>query len=392
MVDAHNTKISFGVLFMLHGLSFVMTIPFWAFTVASACLAIHIGAVACIVQSSDGSSSGSGGNEVESMSRHDVYMFPVAAACSLTGLYLAFKFLDAYWVNLVLRSYFIFLGTFGLAATFRMAMESLNLGFVTSMFGCHLFDFNIMSIPIIWRLFKSDEKEDSKPGESDDIVAVCLGDIPIFIMSVAAAVIYLQTHHWALNNLFGLAFSIQGLKYIDVGSFKNAAILLTLLFFYDIFFVFGTEIMVKVAMSFEAPIKLLFPRGDGKKAMLGLGDIVLPGLLISLMIKFDVSTHLNKHEKSGTVVEGKDMVAHVRRAPLVYFWASVIAYALSLCFTLVINIVFKHPQPALLYLVPGCLISCLCTAVVRGEFKELWNFSTENEEESGEEVTEKKDK
>lgn len=35
--------------------------------------------------------------------------------------------------------------------------------------------------------------------------------------------------------------------------------MLTALFFYDIFFVFGTDVMLTVAKSIDAPIKLLFP-------------------------------------------------------------------------------------------------------------------------------------
>ena len=55
------------------------------------------------------------------------------------------------------------------------------------------------------------------------------------------------------------------------------------LFFYDIFWVFGTEVMVSVATQFDAPIKLLFPRNifdlpNSKMTMLGLGDIVIPGM------------------------------------------------------------------------------------------------------------------
>lgn len=52
------------------------------------------------------------------------------------------------------------------------------------------------------------------------------------------------------------------------------------LFVYDVFWVFGTEVMVTVAKKFDAPIKLLFPRGgESPPAMLGLGDIVVPGPL-----------------------------------------------------------------------------------------------------------------
>ena len=45
-------------------------------------------------------------------------------------------------------------------------------------------------------------------------------------------------------------------------SCRAGALLLTGLFFYDIFWVFGTPVMVSVAKSLDAPIKLLFPRPD----------------------------------------------------------------------------------------------------------------------------------
>ena len=63
------------------------------------------------------------------------------------------------------------------------------------------------------------------------------------------------------------------------------------LFFYDIFWVFGTDklltgdsVMVTVAKSLDAPIKLLFPKTLAAEklefSILGLGDIVIPGILV----------------------------------------------------------------------------------------------------------------
>lgn len=62
------------------------------------------------------------------------------------------------------------------------------------------------------------------------------------------------------------------------------------LFFYDIFWVYGTDVMVTVAKSFDAPIKLLFPYNweENKKSMLGLGDIVIPGVFVALALKYDI--------------------------------------------------------------------------------------------------------
>jgi minor histocompatibility antigen H13 len=56
---------------------------------------------------------------------------------------------------------------------------------------------------------------------------------------------------------------------------------------------------VTVAKSFDAPIKLLFPRyvenatQGTPMAMLGLGDIVIPGIFIALILRYDF-----KHKNS----------------------------------------------------------------------------------------------
>ena len=82
-----------------------------------------------------------------------------------------------------------------------------------------------------------------------------------------------------------------------IGNFKNGFILLVLLFFYDIFFVFGTDVMLTVAKGIDAPIKLMFPKDySGEKpqyAILGLGDIVIPGIFVSLCLRFDFLKSLN---------------------------------------------------------------------------------------------------
>ena len=42
--------------------------------------------------------------------------------------------------------------------------------------------------------------------------------------------------------------------------------------------------------------------------------------------------------------------------------------------TVVVMLVFNHGQPALLYLVPGCILSVLITSFLKGEFDTMWNF------------------
>jgi len=100
-----------------------------------------------------------------------------------------------------------------------------------------------------------------------------------------------------------------------LGNFTTGFILLSLLFFYDIFFVFGTDVMLTVAKSIDAPIKLLFPKNwnavPPEFSLLGLGDIVIPGLFVSLCLRYDVIKSMNI-EEIGNLIQrdrGDDAVA-----------------------------------------------------------------------------------
>ena len=146
------------------------------------------------------------------------------------------------------------------------------------------------------------------------------------------------------------------------------------LFVYDVFWVFGTEVMVSVAKGLNAPIKILFPKAlgtlSGEKipmSMLGLGDIVIPGIFVALMLRFDAA----KVPGGGA--------RH-------YFYSNLAAYTLGLCATVGVMHFFDHAQPALLYLVPACIFSSLGVASVKGQLTELLNFSVEKAEEAKGEI------
>ncbi len=102
--------------------------------------------------------------------------------------------------------------------------------------------------------------------------------------------------------MFGLAFAVNGVELLHLNNIVTGCILLGGLFVYDVFWVFGTDVMVTVAKSFEAPIKLVFPQDFLEKgvygthfAMLGLGDIVIPGIFIALLLRFDVRFVIKKY-------------------------------------------------------------------------------------------------
>lgn len=116
------------------------------------------------------------------------------------------------------------------------------------------------------------------------------------------ALLYIYTNHWTLNNVLGITFTVTGVAMLKITNFKTSFILLWILFFYDIFWVFFSDVMVTVAKNFDVPIKLIFITPD-KKSILGLGDMVLPGILVSLALKFDVDNCLarfNQKKEKGT--------------------------------------------------------------------------------------------
>ena len=150
---------------------------------------------------------------------------------------------------------------------------------------------------------------------------------------------------------------MSAIQLMSLGTFQTGAILLGGLFFYDIFWVFGTNVMVSVAKNLEAPIKVLFPTDfleagifGTQHSMLGLGDIVIPGILIALLARFDYSLGNGKRT---------------------YFNIGLFSYVLGLFITMVVMNVFKHAQPALLYLVPTCLIIPFVAACINGDRAKL---------------------
>jgi len=193
-----------------------------------------------------------------------------------------------------------------------------------------------------------------------------------FMWTSIVGISHLYRRHWISNNLIGIAFSIYGIENLHLASFKAGLLLLSGLFVYDVFWVFGTDVMTTVAKTIDAPILLQFPQDllrngwldANKYGMLGLGDIVIPGIFVALLYRFDHYIGSKKSEKE--------------RKSRFYFYAVVIGYMIGLLVTMGVMHYFKSAQPALLYLVPACIIIPLFLALIRGEFRELWNYSEEH--------------
>ncbi|KAM5176264.1 minor histocompatibility antigen H13 isoform 4-T4 [Callospermophilus lateralis] len=202
----------------------------------------------------------------ETITSRDAARFPIIASCTLLGLYLFFKIFSQEYINLLLSMYFFVLGILALSHTISPFM---NKFFPAS--------FPNRQFQLLFTQGSGENKEEIVNYEFDTKDLVCLG------LSSIVGVWYLLRKHWIANNLFGLAFSLNGVELLHLNNVSTGCILLGGLFIYDVFWVFGTNVMVTVAKSFEAPIKLVFPQDLLEKgleadnfAMLGLGDIVIP--------------------------------------------------------------------------------------------------------------------
>merc|ERR1712232_237684 len=112
--------------------------------------------------------------------------------------------------------------------------------------------------------------------------------------------------------------------------------------------------MASVAERVDLPIKIELPllkQTDPMKpcVLLGLGDMIIPGLFISFLRRFDKNNFISA-----------------------YFPCGIASYALALTICSIMLWVFQVAQPALLYISPGLLIPSIYLAYHRNEHNELW--------------------
>ena len=387
MLTTHKSNyISIGILLILTFIRPFVPIHPAFMTAISTCLLVYVGCTfSTKICAMDGEKKKEG---IETMQQKDAWLFPVIGSGVLLGLYLLFKFFNDKYLNVLLHIYFTLLGSFSIG---QLIEEKINKKEPFSTFEKQ----DLFSIPKI-------------PYFNPEGSKITKLNIVTFAFGLIIGLIYFLKRNWILNNLLGMAFSIFGIENLMLGEYKVGLILLSLLFFYDIFWVFYTPVMVSVAKNIEGPVKLMFPKLQdaidkikrekpdeyaGKAYdprefnMIGLGDIVIPGVYVALMLRFDIYLFKKaKKEISKFEFSFKNMK---------YFFVTFTFYNLGIIITLCSMYFFNHAQPALLYLVPCTLFSSTLTALQAKEINELWKFNEEKldkeEDDDDDEVITKKE-
>ena len=127
--------------------------------------------------------------------------------------------------------------------------------------------------------------------------------------------------------------------------------------------------------------------------MLGLGDIVIPGIFIALMLRYDYFHHKSRQSATTTATATKPATAAVRGKPHLhlqstaatapsvvpqstpFFDVVLVSYFIGLSVTVAVMYYFKAAQPALLYLVPACLGSSVGVAWYHGEVMQMFKYT-----------------
>ncbi|XP_059282705.1 signal peptide peptidase-like 5 [Lycium ferocissimum] len=210
---------------------------------------------------------------------------------------------------------------------------------------------------------------------------VTILSIVVLVLCVGFAIFWAlnrkESYSWIGQDILGIALMITVLQLAQLPNIKVATVLLCCAFVYDIFWVFLSptifhdSVMISVAKGNNAggetiPMLIRVPKlTDPYKSfdMLGFGDILFPGLLICFAYRFDEAR--NKGSLNG------------------YFLWLMIGYGTGLGFAyLAMYLMNGHGQPALLYLVPCTLGTCVVLGAVRHELKDLWNNSDDTEQKA----------
>ncbi|GAB4834171.1 Signal peptide peptidase-like 3 [Ancistrocladus abbreviatus] len=211
--------------------------------------------------------------------------------------------------------------------------------------------------------------------------------LSVLLFCVAFAVSWAVTrrasYSWVGQDVLGICFMISVLQIVRLPNIKVATVLLCCAFVYDIFwvflspYIFKQSVMITVARGDKAggeaiPMLLRFPRFLDPWSgfdMIGFGDIIFPGLLISFSRRFDK--------------------ANKKRLANGYFLWLAIGYGVGLFLTyLALYLMNGHGQPALLYLVPCTLGTTVVLGFLRRELKDLWdsNMNSDSSRQPSEEA------
>ena len=190
------------------------------------------------------------------------------------------------------------------------------------------------------------------------------------IISGITILFYFITRHWILNNIICFCFSFTIMSIFILKSFILSFLFLFAYFIYDTFWVFYSEkifndnVMDVAATSIQIPIKIempiLFSNNPVNNCMLlGLGDIILPGIVIKYCRRFDL-------------IRQKNNLFNTASKEFSFYSYNLFLYFISVLIAMIMMFGFNHSQPVLFYISPIFIIGLMGKAYYNKCFLDFW--------------------
>ena len=311
------------------------------------------------------SGGGSGGN---SKSQVPLYL---CMFVTMSSILLIVFFFRAYFIGFI-----IFMFSVGGSLSLSRVIQSIVYTYAP-----HLFDKKVT-----YTLLREEEFRVMSWGFS--LVCLCIG---ISWFSYRG-----ETWNVVMHDIFSACICIGVLHQLYVPNMRVMAIVYSVGIMYDVFWtfitpaIFGSSVMVQVATGesnaetcmdigvilplsrttnvFKSlPFLLEMPRpcddwSCARSSVVGLGDILIPGLMLVFCAKIKASSDRIKISSSNRYVFGN-----------VYFFTAVLAYVIGLIWTFCSYVIMQgHGQPALMFIHPSLYFLVSAVAFARGEFEYLW--------------------
>jgi len=290
---------------------------------------------------------------VNSLKLSNVIIFPIIGCAVLLGLF--FFFDKVFYLLLILVTIVSF------AALFFVFVPAVD-----AIFGRAGWDDKTLRIP--------------------RLPPIPVNMICISIFCISIIVLWIVTGYWLVVDCIAWCIGVTQLSLLRLPNLKLSMVLLLIFLVYDVFWVFlspyffgGDSVMVEVATRMPTsaiPMILTMPSIIGDtSSLMGLGDIVLPGLYICFLYGFDKTL---LRVASTPTTNGDDRTTTATTMPKVsYFTISLIGYTVGFAMTMVSAFVMNKGQPALLFLVP-CILAPTCIAsYFQGHFMQMWRGGLE---------------
>jgi len=173
--------------------------------------------------------------------------------------------------------------------------------------------------------------------------------------------------------LFAIVFTHQGIDHLPVSTFQTAFVLFFAMFIVDcvgktnfLYDEFGSNILDGAILENMVLYGKSLHLQNRDTLNLGLKDVVIPGMFVSLMLRYDL-----RNAETVRIVGGQGM----KTQPTPFFHVSFFSLLCGYCLHVVMAAMEDSPMPVFLFTFPSCVCSTLTFALGKQQFFSLLKYS-----------------